>query len=50
MTGDDTIGAILAVGDDGSPSVPAVRFACERGAASSFGHDLVGQTGTLDLA
>jgi hypothetical protein len=26
MTGDDTLGAILAVGDDGSPSVQAAGF------------------------
>jgi hypothetical protein len=50
MTGDDALGAILAVGDVGSPSVqPAGLRLVSEAPHHWFGHDLVGQTGALDL-
>jgi hypothetical protein len=50
MTGDDALSAILAVGDVGSPSVQAAGFRLVSEAPHhSFGHDLVEQTGTLNL-
>ena len=51
MIGDGTIGAILAVGDVRLTQRSGGGFRLVSEAPHrSFGHDLVGQTGTLDLS